>query len=114
MLTVGIDENNDLFLDNNGNIVIKYDIEAMGDIYVNKAQTNKGELVYNTEKGIDFFNTVFGEPCYPDVFQYQLLNELRDTAETEAVNGYTQEINNGVLKYRVDCKTTYGNITTNG
>ena len=113
MLTFGINGNNDLYLTPQGNIGLKKDIEAMGDIFINKSQTNKGELLYS-DSGIDFFNTVFGEPCYPDVFQNQLISELENTAETQNVSGYTQKIENGVLNYTVNCQTTYGDITLNG
>mgnify|MGYP003297609062 CR=1 FL=1 len=46
-------------------------------------ETLKGEIVYNTEKGIDYFNTVFCEPIYPDVFQNQVKNEILDTINRE-------------------------------
>ena len=59
MITLGIDTNNDLYLTPQGNMGIKADLNAMGDIYINKSQTNKGELLYNTNGGIDFFNTIY-------------------------------------------------------
>ncbi len=114
MITIGIDSNNDLYLTPQGDLGIKQDLEAMGDIYINKAQTRKGELIYDEEKGIDFFNTIFGEPCYSDLFQNQLISELEDTAETQNVSGYTQKTNNGIYSYTVNCQTSYGEITVNG
>lgn len=114
MLTFAINNNNDLYIDTNNNIALKTDLAAMGDIFVNKAQTNKGELVYNAEKGIDYFNTIFGEPCYPDLFQNDLINELENTAETQKISGYTQEIKDGVYSYTVNCQTSFGEISLNG
>lgn len=114
MITLGIDNKNDIYINSNGNIVLKHDIEAMADIYVNKCQTNRGELVYNTDKGIQYFSTVFCSPIYPDIFQNQLINELSDTKETIAVSNYNQEIKDGILSYTVDCHTTYGNFILNG
>ena len=114
MLTIAINSSNDIYLDPNGNIALKTDLEAMGDIYVNKAQTNKGELIYNAEKGIDYFNTIFGEPCYPDIFQNELISELENTAETIKITGFNQEISNGIYSYTVNCQTSYGDINLNG
>lgn len=114
MLTLGIDSNNDLYLTPQGNIGTKTDLDAMGDIFINKSQTNRGELIYNEDGGIDFFNTIFGEPCYPDIFQNQLISELENTEETQSVSGFTQEINNGVYLYTVNCQTSYGQVTLNG
>ena len=114
MITFGINDNNDLFLDNSGNIAVKKDLAAMGDIYVNKIQTNKGEIFYNSEKGVDYFNTIFGEPCYPDLFQNDVISELKDTENTQKISGYTPEISNGVYKYTVNCQTDYGTVIING
>ncbi len=114
MITFGIDSNNDLYLTPQGNVALKYNLDAMGDIFINKAQVNKGELLYNTEGGIDFFNNIFGEPCYPDVFQSQLISELLNTDKTQNIYGYTPEINNDIYSYTVNCQTSYGQITLQG
>lgn len=113
MITLGINENNDLYL-NGSNLAIKNDKAALGDIYINKVQTLKGEIVYNTEKGIDYFNTVFCEPIYPDVFQNQVKNEILDTEETQSIISYSQNITDGILNYKAVCQTSYGEITING
>ena len=114
MITFGINNNNDIYLDATNSIGIKKDIEALGDIYINKAQPQKGELIYNTEGGVDYLNTIFGEPCYPDVFQFQLINELKNTAETINITDFTAETENDVYSYTVNCQTTYGQVTING
>lgn len=114
MLTFAINKNNGLYLDSQGNIATKKDLDAMGDILVNKAQTVKGELQYDTGKGIDFFNTIFGDPSYPDLFQNQLLTELKNTDEVDGVSGFTAEIKDGVYSYTVNCKTSFGQVNLNG
>lgn len=114
MITIGIDENNDIYIDSNNNLALKSDLDAMGDIFVNKVQTVKGELLYNNDKGIDYFNTIFGEPPYPDVFQSQVIAELSDTEDTQKVSAYDYTINNNIYSYTVDCETTYGNLKFRG
>lgn len=114
MRTIAINENNDIYLDASGNLVIKTDKEAVGDILVNKAQTNQGELLFNTEKGIDFFNTVFSSPAYPDLFQHQLLNEFENTEAVERIADYQADVKNGVYSYIADIQTEYGEVNING
>lgn len=114
MKTIGIDSNNDIYLDNSNNLGMKSDLGAMGDILVNKSQTVEGELIYDTEKGIDFFNTIFSSPCYPDLFQNQLLTQLEDTYAVQEVSGYTAETSDGVYSYKVNVQTDYGQIALNG
>ena len=48
MKTIAINENNDIYLTPSGNLAIKQDLSAMGDIFVNKAQTVRGELQFDT------------------------------------------------------------------
>ena len=110
MITLGINSNNDIFLTSQGSICVKQDLEAMGDIYINKSQTNRGELIYNTDKGIDFFNTIFGDPCYPDIYQNQLISELEDTEKTQRISNFISETEKNIFKYSVNCQTDYGQI----
>lgn len=114
MKTIGINENNDIYLDKSNNLGVKNDLSAMGDIFVNKSQTNAGELIYNATKGIDFFNTIFSSPVYLDLFQNELLSQLEDTEETQEVTNFQAEINNGVYAYSVDIQTSYGRLSLNG
>lgn len=114
MKTIGIDDSNDIYLTPSGNLAIKSDLSAMGDILVNKAQGNRGELQYDTEKGVDYFNTIFSSPCYPDLFQAQLVATLEDTAEVQAVSDFSAEINEDIYSYSVNIATTYGEVALNG
>lgn len=86
----------------------------MADIYTNKCQTNLGELRYNNEKGIDFFNTIFSCPAYPDLFQNEVITQLEETDETEKVTNFTPEINGDVYSYSVDIQSGYGKVSLNG
>lgn len=114
MRTIAINENNDISLDNSNNLEIKTDLQAMGDIYVNKSQTNLGELAFNQSKGIDFLNTIFSSPSYPDLFQSELLTQLENTDNTQQVTDYEQELNKDILSYSVKINTDYGEVILNG
>lgn len=114
MKTAAINQNNDIYLTPSGNLALKEDLNAMGDIFINKSQTVRGELLFNTEKGIDFMNTIFNSPAEPELFQSELVEQLEDTEETESVYSYTSSVKEGVYEYTADIITTYGNITLNG
>lgn len=114
MKTIAINENNDIYLTPSGNLATKQDIEAMGDIFVNKAQTVRGELQYDTEKGIDFYNTIFNSPAETEMFQSELVEQLENTEDTENVYSYTSKIDGEVYSYKAEIITAYGNITLNG
>jgi hypothetical protein len=114
MKTIGIDENNDIFLDNSNNLAIKTNLEAMGDIFVNKSQTILGELPYDQEKGIDFFNTIFSSPAYLDLYQNQLISQLEDTEETLKISNFTGTTKDNIFEYSLEAQTSYGKIVLNG
>lgn len=114
MRTIAIDNNNDIYIDNSNNLAIKTDLNAMGDIFTNKSQTNLGELLYNTGKGIDFFNTVFSSPTYLDLFQNELITQLEDTEETQKVSSYNAQVENEIYSYSTEIQTSYGKVTLNG
>ena len=114
MKTIAINSNNDIYINSSGNLVIKNDLEAMGDILVNKCETNLGELLYNSLKGIDFFNTIFASPSYVDLFQNQLITQIEQTAAVERIESYDAEIVKDVYKYKTEVQTEYGEVSLNG
>ena len=114
MKTIAINSNNDIYIDSTNNLVIKSDLNAMGDILVNKCQTNLGELLFNALKGIDFFNTIFSSPCYPDLFQNQLITQIEQTDAVKRIDSYTETINNNIYTYKTEVQTEYGEVNLNG
>ena len=114
MQTIAINTNNDIYIDNSGNLALKTNLSAMGDIFINKSQTNLGELSYDTEKGIDFFNTVFSSPTYLDLFQNEVITQLEDTEETQKVSNFNSTLEDDLYSYSVEIQTSYGKVTLNG
>ncbi len=118
MLTFAINENNDIFLDSNNNIALATNLTAMGNICVNKSLTRKGEVYYDTDKGIDFFNSVFGEIADTLIFQADLITQLKDTVDVIDIKNYNYSIttsnNSQIYNYSVDVQTNYGVIQLNG
>ena len=113
MRTISINENNDIYIDNSGNLAISQDLEAMGNIFVNKSQTLKNEMLYS-DKGIDYFNTIFSNPSYPDLFQNELTNQLEATEATISVESFEAETKDNVFKYSAKIQTEYGELYLNG
>ena len=114
MQTIAINSDNDIYINAAGNLVIKTDLNAMGDIITNKSQTNINELLYNTEKGIDFFNTIFASPYYPDLFQVEVTAQIEDTDAVQKITNFSFEENDGIFSYMAKIQTDYGVIALNG
>ena len=114
MKTLGINDNNDIYIDATGNITVKEDIYALADISKNKVLTNMGELQYNTPEGIPYFNTMFCD--HPDVvlFQASIINTLEKTENIKKVSNFDYKQNGDVFSYTVTENTAYGDIKING
>ncbi len=100
---------NDLYLDADGNISMSYDIQAVLQACAQAAQTLLGEMVFNTDQGIPYFQTVW--VGVPNVQQFTAA--LRAAFLTvpnvvEVISLITSQINN-VLNYTAIIRTTYGN-----
>ena len=113
MQTISINENNDIYIDNSGNLAISQGLEAIGNIFVNKSQTLKNEMLYS-DKGIDYFNTIFSSPSYPDLFQNELTNQLEATEATISVESFEAETKDNIFKYSAKIQTEYGELYLNG
>lgn len=114
MITIAINENNDIYLNSSNNLMTKTDINALADILTTKSQTNLGELLYDTTKGIDFLGTIFNSPSEPAFFQSELIQQLEDTENVQSVYSFTSNTQDNVYSYTAEIISDYGNITLNG
>lgn len=112
--TIAINKNNDIYLDGSNNLAMKEDINAIGDIFLNKARTNLGELQFNSNIGIPYFSLIF--TSNPNLRIWQKL--LEDTALSingvEEITDFQKEINQNLLTYSITIKTQFGRTIING
>jgi hypothetical protein len=73
--TVALDENNDIYLDSQGNLAMLYGTPAVLQVCQNAAKTVLGEMRYASNKGLPVFQVVFNG--VPNVGQFE--SALRET-----------------------------------
>jgi hypothetical protein len=113
--TIGIDQNNDIYLDGYNNIAMKDDIQALNDIILNKVRTNLGELQFNSNLGIPYFTTIFSSVSDIDLWQKFVVDSALSTPYIEKVSNFEHEIsNNNKLSYSMTIITDLGSMTVNG
>lgn len=109
---------NDIYLNDDGNISLSYDLNAVLQECSQVARVLLGEMVFNTDQGIPFFQTVFsGVPNIP-----QYTNALRqaflkvdgviDVISIIAAQGGSNPSDQ--LTYTAIIRTIYGTGTING
>jgi len=98
----------DIYLDSKGNISISYDMQAVLEACAQAAQTVLGEIIFDVNQGIPFFQTVWNG--VPNLQQYTAalrLAFLNVPNVVEVVSLMTNQINNE-LQYTAVIRTIYG------
>lgn len=120
-------DTNDLYLDQNGNIAIIYDLEAVLQACGQAAKTILGEMVLQTNQGIPYFESVWnGVPNLPQFEAVLRTAWLAVPGVLEIVRLVTTQTNNVVIPgtsitttaliYSATIRTEYGtgNIASEG
>jgi hypothetical protein len=98
----------DIYLDQLGNISVSFDLQAVLEGCAQAAQTVLGEIIFNQNQGIPFFQTVW--IGVPNVQQYQAalrIAFLNVPNVLEVVSLFTSQINNE-LTYTAVIRTVFG------
>ena len=106
--TFAVNTQNDLYLDNNGNLAIVYDLTATLQACAQAAKTLLGEMVLNINQGIPYFQTVWVGVPNQQQFNAALRGAFFSVAGVvEVVSLMTQQVNNA-LQYTAVIRTIYG------
>jgi hypothetical protein len=112
--TFATDSNNDLYLGNDGNIVIDNNLLAVRDICANAAKAQLGEMVLAVDQGIPNFQSVWsGNPNIAQ-FEAALRTTLSNIENVVRIIELDTQINSDILSYHAVILTTYGQIIING
>lgn len=114
MRCIAVDEKNDMYIGENGNLALNSGIDAIMQACANAVKAQLGEMILETNRGIPNFQTVWNGA--PNIAQFEAF--LRRTIlEVEGVTNIlnlTTRVNNGTLFYEVDIQTIYGSEVLNG
>lgn len=104
----------DIYLDRFGNISISHDLESVLEACAQAGQTVLGELLFNVNQGIPFFQTVWiGVPNFQQYTAALRLAFLNVPNVIEVVSLSITQINNG-LEYTAIIRTAFGTGNING
>ena len=105
---------NDIYLDSFGNISLSTNLQAVLENCAQAARTLLGEIVFNINQGIPYFQVVW--IGVPNILQFSAalrLAFLAVSGVSEVVTLDTQQVDNS-LTYTAVIKTVYGIGTLNG
>lgn len=98
----------DIYLNSVGNISLSFDLQAVLEACAQAAQTVLGEIIFNVNQGIPFFQTVWnGVPNLPQYTAALRLAFLNVPNVVEVVSLMTSQLSNE-LQYTAVIRTVYG------
>ena len=108
ILTFAVNDVNDIYLDPLGNIAFAYDLTAILQQCQQAAQTLLGEMVYNVNEGIPYYQVLW--IGIPNVTQFTAALRrafLAVGGVVEVVSLITSQVDN-TLSYSAVIRTVYG------
>lgn len=116
MTGIDLDENNDIYLDSNGNLALCKDIDAVKVSVSCETKTNYGEVVLDINKGIPYFATIF--TAHPDIelWKSYMKKTILGVPKVLGISAFKTYIDyqKSLLKYTVVINTEYGTEEING
>lgn len=111
MLTLAVNEDNDLFLDESGNIVTYRDLDAIIQVIEQAVKTLLGECVLQIDRGMPNFETVWAGS--PNILQFNdsLQRVIQSVPGVIDVAYIQNTLEENVLGYRAVIQTIYGEGT---
>lgn len=106
----------DIYLDDNGNLAIKSDEQAILDILTNRIRTKKYEVQYDMNKGVPYFETIFANTGLLGLWRSYVIEEIERTSGVISVESllYSLDESNKKLSYTCQIRTIYGETSLNG
>lgn len=114
MITIVTNSDNDIYIDNIGNMATQTDIKALANVSRNIVLTTLGEPEYNQTDGIPYFETIFTDTPKIDLLQAAQVKALEKLEDVNRVSNYEYEQANEVYSYSLIEHTTFGEIQING
>lgn len=112
--TFATNSNNDLYIGNDGNLVIFTGINAVLQACSNAAKAQLGEMVLAIDQGVPNFQLIWkGAPNIPQ-WEAALITTLEEVDGVDHVESVTVTIINNVLTYIATIVTIYGTGEING
>lgn len=109
-----LNKNNDIFIDNIGNLSISSGIIAVTFACQNAAQTILGEMVLSVDEGLPNFQTIWIGVANIPQFEAALRVTLLAVVDVVEILSLSIVNSNNVLNYEVKILTTYGTTAIQG
>jgi len=108
MLTLGVNTNNDLNLNDTGNMTTKTGIESVLQNCQTAVQMTLNEAIFKQGEGVPAFQTIWnGNPNFQQA-ESSLRDIILKVDGVVNINYFTYSVNQNIFSYNVEIQTIYG------
>lgn len=111
---LGLNQNNDIYLGEDGNLVVVVDLQAIITTCETISKAQLGEMILSTTQGIPNFETVWVGVPQLGIWQSYLRNALQNVNGVENVSDLTISKIDNTLVYVATIKTQFGSTQISG
>jgi hypothetical protein len=109
-----VDENDDLYLDDAGNIAIVTGLEAVLQNCAHAVKAQLGEMILQTDQGMPDFQVIWNGNPNVSQFEASLREIILAQPNVISISELTTVINNNILSYTITIVTDFGEGAING
>lgn len=113
MITLGTNDTNSIYADQTGSLVVLSGAVALAQTLGQISRTRRGEMVFATDKGIPYWDTVFQTKDIL-MFEAAMRAEFMKHPEVNRINSFVVTISGEELAYVSEIDTIYGVVKVNG
>lgn len=114
MRTLAVNSENDLYLDNNGNLAVAIDLQAVLQNCEHAVKVRLGEVVLDITEGVPYFETIFSGSQEVAQFDAALRQAVLDVEGVLEVIDLTTVQEDHQFNYTMTIRTIYGIGVANG
>lgn len=111
-LTIAVNQNGGMYL-TAGNITMKRNADAVAQDTVTAMRTLRGEMQYETQGGMPYFQTAFNK-YKPRAFEAAARGVISQVPGVVRVTEFAVALTNDELQYSATIETIYGTVFING
>lgn len=106
--------NLDLHLDGSGNLAVATGQRAAAQVCANFVRATRGEMMYKVNKGMPYFDTVFGANANLTQFEAAFRRRIKEVPFANArVLDFDARLEDGTVKYAAVIETDFGEVRLN-
>ncbi|WVR18087.1 baseplate wedge subunit [Burkholderia phage Bm1] len=112
MITISVDENNDIYLDASRNLAMASDKEALRQVCAQVSKAMRGEFLYAQNDGVNYRDFVWTTAKIVS-FEASLSSQLLQLPGVLDVTDFNVTRDGDLMVYTVNVHTVYGEIPLN-